>query len=72
MTITDAQRDAARDQPPSGPFQGVLIADFGRVLAGPYCTMLLADLGATVVKVESASGDETRGWTPPHRDGEST
>ncbi|MDF2506192.1 MAG: carnitine dehydratase [Microbacterium sp.] len=72
MTIPDVRRDAARDQPPSGPFQGVLVADFGRVLAGPYCTMLLADLGATVIKVESALGDETRSWTPPQRDGEST
>lgn len=72
MTIPDMRRNAARDQPPSGPFQGVLVADFGRVLAGPYCTMLLADLGATVIKVESSLGDETRSWTPPQRDGEST
>ncbi|MGW9111743.1 CaiB/BaiF CoA transferase family protein [Microbacterium sp. NPDC055683] len=71
MTIS-AERGPLRDQPPSGPFQGILIADFGRVLAGPYCTMLLADLGATVIKVESAAGDETRSWTPPSREGEST
>ncbi|MGH3500836.1 MAG: CaiB/BaiF CoA transferase family protein, partial [Nocardioidaceae bacterium] len=56
-----------------GPLQGVLVADFSRVLAGPYGTMLLADLGATVVKVEPPSGDDTRHWGPPWTaDGEST
>ncbi|SDP55271.1 formyl-CoA transferase [Actinopolyspora xinjiangensis] len=48
------------------PLEGVLVADFSRVLAGPYATMLLADLGATVVKVERpGSGDDTRSWGPP-------
>ena len=42
------------------PLKGILVADCGRVLAAPYCTMLLGDLGATVVKVESPQGDETR------------
>jgi len=46
----------------------VLVADFSRVLAGPYATMLLADLGAEVVKVESPAGDDTRHWVPPRRD----
>ncbi len=55
-----------------GPLSGVLVADFSRVLAGPYATMLLADMGAEVVKVESPDGDETRTWTPPDRDGVST
>jgi crotonobetainyl-CoA:carnitine CoA-transferase CaiB-like acyl-CoA transferase len=55
-----------------GPLSGVLVADFSRVLAGPYATMLLADLGAEVVKVEGPEGDETRTWTPPVRDGVST
>ena len=55
-----------------GPLDGILIADFSRVLAGPYCTMLLADLGATVIKVESPHGDDTRLWRPPVRDGVST
>jgi crotonobetainyl-CoA:carnitine CoA-transferase CaiB-like acyl-CoA transferase len=44
-----------------------VVADFSRVLAGPYATMLLADLGADVVKVEAPSGDDTRHWTPPRR-----
>jgi crotonobetainyl-CoA:carnitine CoA-transferase CaiB-like acyl-CoA transferase len=56
----------------SGPLAGLLVADFSRVLAGPYATMLLADLGADVIKVESPAGDDTRAWTPPVRDGVST
>jgi crotonobetainyl-CoA:carnitine CoA-transferase CaiB-like acyl-CoA transferase len=56
----------------SPPLAGVVVADLSRVLAGPYATMLLADIGATVVKVESPSGDETRTWRPPTLDGEST
>ncbi|MGJ3402577.1 CaiB/BaiF CoA transferase family protein [Glutamicibacter sp. Je.9.36] len=55
-----------------GPLSGVVIADFTRVLAGPYCTMLLADMGATVIKVEGPSGDDSRQWVPPARDGVST
>ena len=50
----------------AGPLDGVLVADFSRVLAGPLCTVNLADLGATVVKVERpGTGDDTRAWGPP-------
>jgi crotonobetainyl-CoA:carnitine CoA-transferase CaiB-like acyl-CoA transferase len=57
---------------PSGPLSGLLVADFSRVLAGPYATMMLADLGADVIKVEAPVGDDTRAWMPPVRDGVST
>jgi len=54
------------------PLGGLIVADLSRVLAGPYCSMLLADMGATVVKVESAAGDDTRTWVPPTKDGVAT
>jgi crotonobetainyl-CoA:carnitine CoA-transferase CaiB-like acyl-CoA transferase len=63
---------AAETPAPTGPLAGLLVADFSRILAGPYSTMLLADLGAEVVKVESPAGDDTRSWQPPVRDGVST
>jgi crotonobetainyl-CoA:carnitine CoA-transferase CaiB-like acyl-CoA transferase len=56
----------------AGPLDGLLVADFSRILAGPYATMLLADLGAEVVKVEGPRGDDTRSWAPPVHDGVST
>jgi crotonobetainyl-CoA:carnitine CoA-transferase CaiB-like acyl-CoA transferase len=56
----------------SGPLAGLLVADFSRVLAGPYATMLMADLGADVIKVEGPAGDDTRSWSPPVRDGVAT
>jgi crotonobetainyl-CoA:carnitine CoA-transferase CaiB-like acyl-CoA transferase len=65
--------DSPTAHPPArGPLDGIVIADLSRVLAGPYCTMLLADMGATVIKVESAAGDDTRTWMPPDKDGVAT
>ena len=51
----------------SRPLDGILVADFSRILAGPLATVTLADLGARVIKVERpGAGDDTRGWGPPH------
>ncbi|MDQ4035455.1 MAG: CoA transferase [Chloroflexota bacterium] len=47
------------------PLEGIRVIDASRVLAGPFATMLLADLGADVIKVEPPDGDETRTWGPP-------
>jgi crotonobetainyl-CoA:carnitine CoA-transferase CaiB-like acyl-CoA transferase len=55
------------------PLDGILVIDLSRVLAGPYCSMELADMGATVIKVEiPGSGDDTRAYGPPFLNGEST
>src|SRR5579862_6760370 len=57
---------------PDGPLHDVLVLDLSRVLAGPYCAMLLGDMGAEVIKVEQpGEGDETRAWGPPFAGGES-
>ena len=75
MTQGDHALAADQDVPATGgagPLAGLLVADFSRILAGPYCSMLLADMGADVVKVESPRGDDTRTWMPPVREGVST
>ena len=72
MPEQDEEKTTRETNHHPGPLEGLLVADFSRVLAGPYCTMLLGDLGATVIKVESPAGDDTRTWLPPERDGVST
>jgi crotonobetainyl-CoA:carnitine CoA-transferase CaiB-like acyl-CoA transferase len=55
------------------PLEGLLVLDFTRAVAGPFCTMMLGDLGARVIKIEEEkTGDETRQWGPPFLAGEST
>ncbi len=55
------------------PLDGIMVVDLSRILSGPYCTMLLADMGAEVIKIEiPGKGDDTREWGPPFIKGEST
>jgi crotonobetainyl-CoA:carnitine CoA-transferase CaiB-like acyl-CoA transferase len=56
---------------PRLPLSGVTVIDFTRILAGPYCTMVLGDLGAEVLKIEPPQGDDSRHWGPPFAEGES-
>ncbi|MGP9723203.1 CaiB/BaiF CoA transferase family protein [Corynebacterium sp. AOP40-9SA-29] len=56
----------------AGSLEGLQVIDLSRVLAGPLCTQMLADHGATVIKVEPPAGDETRTWGPPFLDGDTS
>ncbi len=58
--------------PNTGSLQGIQVIDLSRVLGGPYCTQILGDHGADVLKIEPPQSDETRGWGPPFKDGVSS
>ena len=73
-TLTQLTHHQQPSPPPSqaGPLHGITICDMTRILAGPYCTMVLGDMGADVIKIERPGvGDETRRWGPPFVQGES-
>jgi crotonobetainyl-CoA:carnitine CoA-transferase CaiB-like acyl-CoA transferase len=74
MTVDTGEdvADTSAHTSTNGPLAGLVVADYSRILAGPYATMLLADMGARVVKVEGPRGDDTRTWMPPVRGEEST
>jgi crotonobetainyl-CoA:carnitine CoA-transferase CaiB-like acyl-CoA transferase len=65
--MTDASQDRPEQEhaPDDGPLADVVVLDLTRALAGPHAAMMLGDMGARVIKVESPTGDDSRGWGPP-------
>jgi crotonobetainyl-CoA:carnitine CoA-transferase CaiB-like acyl-CoA transferase len=65
VTVVDAE---TRQTPPTGPLAGLRVLDLSRILSGPFATMVFADLGAEVIKLENTgTGDDTREWAPPYQ-----
>ena len=65
MTQIDGNA-GTRERGNAGPLEDLLVVDLTRALAGPFCTLMLSDFGARVIKVETPDGgDDTRGWGPP-------